>query len=938
MRRSCSPLPQLLVWLTVCLLLVCSSPLSAQDHSHLTNGTTGLPHGIPDFCQAQNSIVVPAGAQAVWTGTLTAPCLGVHGAVTVADGARITGTVLVYADGSLTIGSASAPARDVVVTFPDVPLDQVNDPEQFGNGLIVFGRLSIVGQPKTAFVRLASEVAIGATALQLTSAPSGWQVGDRLALIGVPEVVTIASIAGSTVTLAQPAMLAHRGVRSPEGVLTYLPHVANLTRAVTLRSANPSGVRGHTIYTGRADVDIRGAAFVDLGRTNGLRLDSTTFDTAGTVTHLGTNQIGRYTAHFHHDLGPVFDGRTYQFQFIDNVMEGAAKWGAVIHNSHYGLIQDNVCFKAQGPCYVTEDGSETGNKFIGNIGASVHNPLFVMAPDEETYDPQGRKDSVFWFRAINQEVRNNVAADFGWEGYAWYTGCAEEGPCSPGHVVPIPTGPGLDPADPKNRWTLVRASDGQIYEPTLRERDPLPVEENEAYKGGTAFAQWWTPRVQVGWRSTTNGANAIIRNTRLWNVGVGILYRYTDAVFDGVEMLNEGGVGWFVNQMNDGSPMGLGAGQSEIRHATVRGVDIAYERTGQLSHAPYWTVSDSLFQTKSGFLFSNRGELTFVWPPAINEVTGQPDPTSREPHFFTFTNVKFTSLPNLPLKAITTEYVSNYTAESSDVGLEGWRHFNIQVQGYQNDSTTNFRVFFEAQHPQWPAPAPGSLYFGIKRTGCPESGLTNQQCWDRHGMATLMALAPCSTTTPGIVGYTCEVQPPPPLPPPQKVCGDGKDNDGDGLIDEGCAPPPPPPAPLTISALAPISVVSTNGLPIAVTYPTPSTTGGVAPVVLTCAPVYGSLFSVGTTTVTCTATDAMQTTATTATTVTVQSGCVIDPVTLTVTQWPSAALSSNGSWTVSGGKATSNKKFKVTWDLRATPNTATAIDLRGCISATVTKK
>lgn len=36
--------------------------------------------------------------------------------------------------------------------------------------------------------------------------------------------------------------------------------------------------------------------------------------------------------------------------------------------------------------------------------------------------------------------------------------------------------------------------------------------------------------------------------------------------------------------------------------------------------------------------------------------------------------------------------------------------------------------------------------------------------------------------------------PPPPPPPPVEVCGDGIDNDGDGLIDEGCTPPPPPPS------------------------------------------------------------------------------------------------------------------------------------------------
>lgn len=32
-----------------------------------------------------------------------------------------------------------------------------------------------------------------------------------------------------------------------------------------------------------------------------------------------------------------------------------------------------------------------------------------------------------------------------------------------------------------------------------------------------------------------------------------------------------------------------------------------------------------------------------------------------------------------------------------------------------------------------------------------------------------------------------------PPPPPIEICGDGLDNDGDGLIDEGCPPPPPPP-------------------------------------------------------------------------------------------------------------------------------------------------
>jgi Big-like domain-containing protein len=36
---------------------------------------------------------------------------------------------------------------------------------------------------------------------------------------------------------------------------------------------------------------------------------------------------------------------------------------------------------------------------------------------------------------------------------------------------------------------------------------------------------------------------------------------------------------------------------------------------------------------------------------------------------------------------------------------------------------------------------------------------------------------------------TSTSSPPPPPPPPPEICGDAIDNDGDGLIDEGCAPP-----------------------------------------------------------------------------------------------------------------------------------------------------
>lgn len=75
-------------------------------------------------------------------------------------------------------------------------------------------------------------------------------------------------------------------------------------------------------------------------------------------------------------------------------------------------------------------------------------------------------------------------------------------------------------------------------------------------------------------------------------------------------------------------------------------------------------------------------------------------------------------------------------------------------------------------------------------------------------------------------------------------------------------PPPPGPAALTVSCPAGSENPSPGGAAVPVTYSAPVATGGTAPVAFTCTPAAGSLFPVGTTPVTCTATDAAGRTAT----------------------------------------------------------------------------
>src|SRR5262249_11976838 len=284
------------------------------------------------------------------------------------------------------------------VVCADVPFDLSRDPSQYGHGLIGLGKVTMHGAVKSdTFVRLAAEPHAGDTTLLLEAPVSGWQVGDRLVLPDTHqlqwfeqhlydynylpqwELPALAAISadGRTITLAAPLQFDHLGSRNPDGALEFLPHVGVLSRNVVVKSANPLGTRGHTMFLDRADVDVRYVQFSGLGRTQVGGTDDTTYDEAGNVTHLGSNQSGRYPVQFLHLYGPAAtpaDG--YQYTFVGNavlcpVTPMAFKWGIDVNDSHYGLIKDNVLYNWAGAGVVTEAGNESYNVFEHNFVVRV---------------------------------------------------------------------------------------------------------------------------------------------------------------------------------------------------------------------------------------------------------------------------------------------------------------------------------------------------------------------------------------------------------------------------------------------------------------------------------------------------------------------------------------------------------------------------------------
>jgi hypothetical protein len=478
----------------------------------------------------------------------------------------------------LEIGSEAKPiaaAATAEVVIADQPLDLQADPDQFGTGLIGMGTITMHGAIKSpTFVRLTSDPKIGATALDLEQPVTGWRSGDNVVLpdtrqlrsgeIGTArlrvEELHLRSVNSRTANLDESLAFDHPGPVLMGGApATFFPHVGNITRNVIIRSENPAGTRGHVIFVGRATVDIRYVLFKDLGRTRMGVLDNTVYADSGEVSHVGTNQIGRYSLHFHHVFGPTkAPANGYQYTLIGNVIDDGSKWGITIHNTHYGLVRDNVVYRARGSGIVGEDGTESFNTFdhnfvVGSAGSGEFAPASGYAGAGN--DPGG-EGSGFWLRGPNNIIRNNVVASTDTFGYAIAAGALGD--------VRIPSFKGAD-----------TSHDGDY---TVVDTTAMPILEftsNEAYgvmKSGIA----------VGW-------NATLTNSVVWNVTKQAISALpTDRlVIDGLTVRGDPSVlaAPFEN------PTGIWFGNFVGKSIIVRNVDIRGMRVGVMS--PFFATAGS---------------------------------------------------------------------------------------------------------------------------------------------------------------------------------------------------------------------------------------------------------------------------------------------------------------------------------------------------------
>ena len=735
-------------------MLLTSAPAIAQQHVH----TAGLPHDVPDFAMnptsravksgewsaadtwsagripgARDVVRIPAGISVTYDVVSDAiiASVGIEGSLTFRTDVNtrlVAGVVEVLPTGSLEIGRADAPVAPGVVAemvIADVPLDPRTDPNQYGTSLIGLGKITMHGAiVEPTFARLAAEPTAGQKTLRLeTPAASGWQ-SARLILPGTNpfrdgeaykpqwEELVASSIDGAEIGLRSPLAFGHPGARDADGAPRFLPHAGNLTRNVIVRSANPQGTRGHVLFVHRADVDIRYSLFKDLGRTTIQPLDPR------------TNHIGRYSLHLHHTYGPPKpQPNGYQFTLIGNAIDGGSKWGITIHDSHYGLIRDNVVYNTGGAGVMTEDGSETGNVFDHNFVVRSWGTGTERADERRETKDWGYEGSAFWFRGPRNYVRNNVGANANSFAVTYMMVDVD--------AVDVPSKQGMEPGKGVNMMAM----------------PILEFANNEVYASRAGLTVW-----NLGANcclEVYEVSESVFSKTALWHLGTKGYYSYGSnrVVFDG----------W--TQRGDRSALANGTetawgiffGDYLVRNTVIRNADIQGLRVGIVLPSKVGDRRD-IYGSQPGTLLIEGGvlkNLVNVQASTMYGVTG--GGKMLPPRITTIRNVQFGRVTGDGASGEQMDVEMAYRPSGANTNVVV--PDEVIIYDFNNKPGDNFRVYYKEQAPTFTIPESNP-----ELVGAPAPGLTNLEAWARYRLAIAGSVAPCDTSRSGFDGFTCRIK------------------------------------------------------------------------------------------------------------------------------------------------------------------------------------
>ncbi|HEX4614107.1 MAG TPA: G8 domain-containing protein, partial [Urbifossiella sp.] len=311
------------------------------------------------------------------------------------------------------------------------------------------GRLELHGSPlERTWVRLKRPADAGAKGVAVAEGVGDWREGDRVIVTSTKRQLDRGGKGGDFLDGAQTEVrkLVRAGKKDFTGEyplqfdapLTFAHYaddnfqaeVANLTRNVVVESADPDGVRGHTMFHKHSAGAISYAEFRHLGKRD---------------------ELGRYGIHFHL-CGDTMRGSS---------VIGASIWDShnrwiTVHGTNALVIRDCVGFKSAGHGFFLEDGTEVNNVLDHNLAALVM-PAKQQVNQVVPFDLN--RGAGFWWANCQNQFTRNVAVECAEYGYRFDCKKTET----------------YDPVRP------IRQPDGSIKSQDTRVMPFIRFEDNEAH-------------------------------------------------------------------------------------------------------------------------------------------------------------------------------------------------------------------------------------------------------------------------------------------------------------------------------------------------------------------------------------------------------------------------------------------------------------------------
>jgi len=311
--------------------------------------------------------------------------------------------------GELQIGSEANPhTRNATITLTDkFPGEDINTMGDRGI-VLMRGTLNLHGDRQHTWTKLAKTAEAGSARIEVLNARE-WRKGDQIVLASTDfdprqaEKRTVTAVNGNVITLDQPLEYMHFG-EITFGV-DQRGEVGLLNRNIRIQAsddAESTYFGGHIMAMAGSKMYVSGVELSRMGQ------------------HL---TLARYPIHWH----VVGDA---QGQYIRNAaIHDTYSRCVTVHGTDNVRVENNVTFNNVGHCFFLEDGVETGNQFISNLGIMTKcHPTLPCVPtnlhpgglppgsgeagqrSEHVLLPSDNTVSTFWITNPNNDFVGNVAA------------------------------------------------------------------------------------------------------------------------------------------------------------------------------------------------------------------------------------------------------------------------------------------------------------------------------------------------------------------------------------------------------------------------------------------------------------------------------------------------------------------------------------------------